>query len=73
MAKLVWSLSPRAIHHLGQEEKTCPLSKEELLRLGIPARKIARVQEELARLAGDDALDPSALPSLACALARQFL
>ena len=43
-----------------------------LLALGIPARKVPRVQAELARLSARTPLDPAALPELARQIARQL-
>lgn len=73
MARLVWGINPQSLQHSGQGGKRSPLSEEELAALGIPARKIPRVQAELARLAADPALEQDALPLLARQIARQFL
>lgn len=73
MAKLVWGINPRALQQDKQEGNCVLLSAEELAALGIPARKISRVQAELARLAADPALDRDTLPLLARQIARQFL
>lgn len=73
MARLVWGFTPKALQREEQAEKGSPLSAEELAALGIPARKIPRVQAELARLAADPALEQDALPLLARQIARQFL
>lgn len=73
MAKFVWSLNPLAVRRLGRSGGKPPLSVAELARLGIPARKIPRVQEELTRLTADGALDPVVLPGLARQIARQLL
>lgn len=73
MAKFVWSLNPLVIRQLGNTGGKPPLSAAELARLGIPARKIPRVQKELARLAADPNLEQTALPGLARQIARQLL
>ena len=65
MAKLIWSLDPLAVSRLGRAAKKPPLSKKELARIGIPARKIPRVQEELALLAADKTLTREELGRLA--------
>ena len=44
MAKFVWSLDPLAISRLGVDPAKSPLSSADLLGLGIPVRKIPRVQ-----------------------------
>lgn len=65
MAKLIWSLDPLAVSRLGRAAKKPPFSKKELARIGIPACKIPRVQEELARLAADKTLTREELGGLA--------
>ena len=65
MAKLIWSLAPLAVSRQGRAAKKPPFSKKELARIGIPARKIPRVQEELARLSGDTTLKREELGMLA--------
>lgn len=73
MAKFVWSINPLAITRLGREAGPCPCTVAELARIGIPARKIPRVQAELTRLAADGRLDRPALLALAREIARQLL
>lgn len=48
MARIVWSVDPLAVSRLGQAEAAPPLTKKQLARIGIPAHKIPRVQQELA-------------------------
>ena len=50
MAKLIWGIDPLAVSRLGRTAKKPPFTKKELARIGIPAHKIPRVQEELERL-----------------------
>jgi len=71
MAKLIWSLDPLAV--LRRAAKKPPFSKKELARIGIPARKIPRVQEELARLSGDTTLKREELGMLASEIADLLL
>lgn len=73
MAKLIWSLDPLAVSQLGRAAKKPPFSKKELTRIGIPARKIPRVQEELARLSGDTTLKREELGMLAWEIADLLL
>ena len=72
MAKWIWGLDPLAASRLGREEGVSPLSVTELACLGIPARKIPRVQAGLARLAGSCRLQRAALLALARQIARQL-
>lgn len=73
MAKLIWSLDPLAVSRLGRAAKKPPSSKKELARIGIPARKISRVQDELARLSGDTTLKREELGMLAWEIADLLL
>ena len=73
MAKFIWSIDPLAVTRLGQKTGRPPCNAAELARIGIPARKIPRVQAELARLAADDRLDRPALLALAQKIADQLL
>ena len=73
MAKLIWSLDPLAVSRRGRAAKKPPFSKKELARIGIPARKIPRVQEELARLSGDATLKREELGMLAWEIADLLL
>lgn len=72
MAKWMWSTDPLAVSRLGVDSGKSPLTGAALLELGIPARKIPRVQAELARLCTDGAVPPAALPDLARQIARQL-
>lgn len=73
MAKWIWSTDPLAVSRLGTDPGKSPLTSAALLELGIPARKVARVQAELARLCAKDTLPSTALPDLARQIARQLL
>ena len=73
MVKLIWSLAPLPVPRRGREAKKPPFSKKELARIGIPARKISRVQEELARLSGDTTLKREELGMLAWEIADLLL
>ena len=72
MARIVWSVDPLAVSRLGQAEAAPPLTKKQLARIGIPAHKIPRVQQELARLA-PQLEDVLAMEALAKQIARQLL
>ena len=65
MARIVWSVAPLAVSRLGQAEAAPPLTKKQLARIGIPAHKIPRVQQELARLSADKTLTYRELVMLA--------
>ena len=73
MAGFIWSRDPLAMHKMRYEDAPAPLSAAELARLGIPARKIPRVQAELGRLAAQTDLAPGLLPALAKQIARQLV
>ena len=73
MAKVLWGVDPLAVVRLGQESHKPPFTKRELACLGIPARKIPRVQEELARLSGDKTLGREELAGLAWEIADLLL
>lgn len=73
MAKFMWSVDPLALNRMRSEEGSSPLTAGELAALGIPARKIPRVQAELARLNAATRLEHTALPELARQIARQLL
>ena len=73
MARFVWSLNPLAIFHMRGPEGKSPLTASELACLGIPQRKIPRVEAELARLCAETEVDRAALPALARQIARQLL
>ncbi len=76
MAKLVYGHDARALRRAtaSGEAPAAPLSERELAALGIPAARIPRVQEELARLAAQDSrlLDRTTLEQLAAAISRQL-
>ena len=65
MAKVLWGIDPLAVSKLGQESHNPPFTKEQLAQLGIPAHKICRVQDELARLSSDKKLSQAELLDLA--------
>ena len=65
MAKLIWSIDPLAVSRLWHAAKKPPFTKKELARIGIPAHKIPRVREELARLTADKTLTRAELGMLA--------
>ena len=73
MAKLIWGIDPLAVSRLGRTAKKPPFTKKELARIGIPARKIDRVQAELARLAADKTLTRAELGQLAEEIAAVLL
>lgn len=74
--KLVYGFNARALRDATQPEErlAVPLTLRDLETLGIPERKRARVQEELARLALQDnrLLDRKVLEELAKQLAKQL-
>lgn len=72
MAKFVWSIDPLAVNRMRNAEDA-PLTAAELAALDIPARKIPRVQAELARLNAAAQLERAVLPDLARQIARQLL
>ena len=65
MEKVIWSIDPLAVSRLGRKKRRPPFTKKELARIGIPAHKIPRVQEELARLTADKTLTRAELGMLA--------
>ena len=75
--KLVYGFDYRKLQDLTApaERIAAPLSKKELAALGIPARKLGRVQAELARLALQDnrLLDRELLGALAKQIAGMLL
>ena len=73
MAKVLWGVDPLAASKLGQKQNKPPFTKKELARIGIPARKIDRVQAELARLAADKTLTRAELVQLAEEIAAILL
>ena len=73
MAKVLWGVDPLAVSKLGQKQNKPPFTKKELARIGIPARKIDRVQAELARLAADKTLTRAELTQLAKKIAAVLL
>ena len=53
----VWGTNPQPFRSKADSSIVLPISVEEMARIGIPARKIPRVREELQRLiAADPAL-----------------
>lgn len=75
--KLVYGFDYRRLQDLTAPDEViaAPLSREELASLGIPARKLDRVREELARLALQDSrlLDRDTLCKLAMQIAGTLL
>ncbi len=76
MAKLIYGFNARALRRAAEPDEhiAAPLSETDLAALGIPAARIPRVREELARLALQDArlLDRATLEQLAVALSKQL-
>lgn len=72
MKKQIYGFDPTALRRLTQEPAEPPFTREELFRLGVPARKIPRVQEELARLA-PRIRNRATLMKLARAIEKQLL
>ena len=72
MKKLVYGFDPQALRALGEEPTAPPMTSAALAALGIPERKIPRVQQELARLA-PQLEDVLAMEELAKQIARQLL
>lgn len=73
MAKWIWSIDPLAVSRLRKTAGKSPLSRIALARLGIPARKIPRVQAELARLRKGSDFDLATWQALAREIARQLV
>ncbi len=73
MAKVLWGMDPLAASRLGQRQNKPPFTKKELARIGIPARKIERIQAELAHLAADKTLTRAELGQLAEEIAAVLL
>lgn len=73
MAKWIWSIDPLAVSRLQKATGKSPLSRLALARLGIPARKIPRVQAELARLRKGTDWDLATWQTLALEIARQLV
>ena len=74
MANIVWGVDPLAASKLGRgEDLKPPFTIKELARIGIPARKIPRVQQELARLTADKTLTRAELAALAKQIAGLLL
>ncbi len=75
--KLVYGFDYRRLQNLTTPDEpiAAPLSRRELAALGIPARKLERVQAELARLALQDnrLLDREVLGALAKQIAGTLL
>ena len=75
--KLVYGFSYRKLRDLTSPDETiaAPLTRAELAALGIPERKLDRVQEEIARLALQDSrlLDRATLEELAKQTASMLL
>ena len=71
----IYGHNPYALKHFGRQDPPPPVRLEALARIGIPARKAARVMAELARIsAADPALRGRAtMLALAKAIARQLV
>lgn len=70
----IYGVNPHSILTMGQEKYPSPLSVRQLGKLGIPARKVPRIQEELGRLAQTEGLqDEKVLMQLALRLAEELL
>ena len=69
----VWGTNPQPFRGKADSSIVLPISVEEMARIGIPARKIPRVQEELARLSGDTTLKREELGMLAWEIADLLL
>lgn len=73
MKKFVCGFNLNRLRRLTEPKHKPPFTAKELARLGIPAGKIVRLQQELARLqAGDPALTRADLLALATPLAAQL-
>ena len=70
----VWGTNPQPFRGKADSSIVLPISVEEMARIGIPARKIPRVREELRRLAADPALrDRKMVLQLARQIAAEIL
>lgn len=71
----VWSTNPQPFRGKADSSIVLPISVEEMARIGIPARKIPRVREELQRLiTADPALrDRKMVLQLARQIAAEIL
>lgn len=71
----VWGTNPQPFRRKADSSIVLPISVEEMARIGIPARKIPRVREELQRLiAADPALrDRKMVLQLARQIAAEIL
>lgn len=72
MRKITFGCNPYALLRQGERRRPAPFTAAELARIGIPARKIPRVQAELARLA-PQLPDRAVLLKLAKQIAKQLL
>lgn len=73
MARLIWSIDPLAVSRLQKNSGKSPLTIKQLAKLGIPARKIPRVQAELARLNHEAAFSAEVWPQIALQIARHLV
>lgn len=73
MAKWIWSTDPQAMRRMQRPAGKPPFTRAELARIGIAPHKLARVQEELARLYDDPFLSRAELLALAKEIERQLV
>ena len=71
----VWGTTPQPFRSKADSSIVLPISVEEMARIGIPARKIPRVREELQRLiaAGPALRDRKMVLQLARQIAAEIL
>ena len=74
-SSLIYGFNPHALCSAGKDFVPVAITPRELGRIGIPARKVERVMQELSRLVqADPALDdPAVLTGLARQIAAQLL
>ncbi len=74
-SSLIYGFNPHALCSVGQDFVPVCITPRELGRVGVPARKVERVMQELSRLVqADPTLDePSVLLGLALQIAAQLL
>ena len=74
-SSLIYGFNPHALCSAGKVFVPVCITPKELGRIGVPARKVERVMQELSRLVqADPTLDePAVLPGLARQIAAQLL
>lgn len=72
MEKLIYGIDPHALRQTGEPERPPLLSVSVLKRIGVPPRKVRRVQQELSRLAVGQPWKEPQLVALAKAIAAQL-